>query len=55
MVGLRDIGVILVKAPHGPYVQFREVFYMPIGLVVGGKLRSRERVCPRSLSVVGSW
>jgi hypothetical protein len=46
MVGLRDTGVILVQATGGRYVQFREVFYMSRGLVVGGTSLGREREVP---------
>jgi hypothetical protein len=54
MVGLRDTDVILVQAPRGDYVQFREVFYMPMGHVVWGYMLRLRGESPRSLSVVES-
>jgi hypothetical protein len=54
MVGLRDTDVILVLAPRGDYVQFREVFYMPMGHVVWGYMLRLRGESPRSLSVVES-
>jgi hypothetical protein len=55
MVGLRDMGVILVQARGVPYVQFERVFYMPTGACSRGyNIRSRQGACPRSLSVVVS-
>jgi hypothetical protein len=54
MVGLRDRDYTS-SGTRVPYVQFGRVFYIPTSACSRGyKLRSREGVCPRSLSLVMS-
>jgi hypothetical protein len=43
-------GFILVRASWGPYIQFKEVFYMPKGLVAEDTSLGRERDLIPSLS-----